>query len=91
MEKKLIGRCNNKGVIHLYPKGYRFHQELMLSWKEDEIKFFIMCRARAALIHEVLHIKYLKKELKVRELTRKYFKALIQLKNILNPLLFLQN
>ena len=77
----LAGKCNNKGVICLYPKGVGFCKKLMLNWRKDKVKFYIKCRARAALIHEVLHIKYLDKEFKVRELTRKYFKAFIRLKN----------
>ena len=75
---RLIGKCNNKGVICLYPKGIRFWQKRMPKWREDEITFYIKCRARAALIHEVLHTKYLHKEGKVRELTRKYVNAFLQ-------------
>lgn len=35
---------------------------------------YVTSRAKAALIHELLHIKYLSDENKVRKLTRKYFK-----------------
>jgi hypothetical protein len=77
---RLIGKCNNKGVICLYPKGISFRQEQALNWREDKIKDYVKCRARAALVHEVLHLKYLNKEVKVRELTRKYFNAFIRLK-----------
>jgi hypothetical protein len=77
---RLIGKCNNKGVICLYPKGISFRQERALNWREDKIKHYVKCRARAALVHEVLHLKYLNKEVKVRELTRKYFNAFIRLK-----------
>ena len=78
---RLAGKCNKKGVICIYPKGVRFCQELMINWREDTVKFYIQHRARATLVHEVLHIKYLGKEFTVRELTRKYFKNFIRLKN----------
>jgi len=36
-------------------------------------KQYIKNRAKAALIHELLHLKYEDNETKVRELTNKYF------------------
>jgi hypothetical protein len=78
---RLAGKCNNKGVICLYPKGISVYHKLMLNWKRDRVNFYVKCRARAALIHEVLHIKYLSQEVKVRTLTRKYFKTFIRLTN----------
>ncbi|MCJ7713343.1 hypothetical protein MUO66_02655, partial [Candidatus Bathyarchaeota archaeon] len=35
---------------------------------------YVTSRAKAALIHEILHIKYLSDEKKARALTKKYFK-----------------
>ena len=34
---------------------------------------YVRCRARAALIHEILHIKYSSDEERVRRLTKEYF------------------
>ena len=78
---RLFGKCNNKGVICLYPKEIRLRQKRALTWRENKIKNYVKCRARAALVHEVLHLKYLNKEVKVRELTRKYFNSFIMLKS----------
>ncbi|KON27098.1 hypothetical protein AC480_04850 [miscellaneous Crenarchaeota group archaeon SMTZ1-55] len=74
----LVGKCSNKGVICLYPQGIRFWRKRMPNGRKDEITFYIKCRARAALIHEILHTKYLSKEGRVRELTRKYFNAFMR-------------
>jgi hypothetical protein len=79
---RLVGKCSNKGVICLYPQRIRFWQKLMPAWREDEITFYIKCRARAALIHEVLHTKYLSREGRVRELTRKYVHAFMRYNNL---------
>ena len=75
---RLVGKCNTQGVICLYPQGIRFWQKRLPAWREDEVTFYIKCRARAALIHEVLHTKYLGREGKVRELARKYFNAFMR-------------
>ena len=75
----LAGKCRNNGVIYIYPKNIRFFQKLTQKWKKEKFKDFIMRRARAALIHELLHIKYLEKEQRVRKLTRKYFEMFIRL------------
>jgi len=77
---RLAGKCTDKGVISIYPKGVSFCQKLMIDWREDTVSFYIKCRARATLIHEILHVKYMDKEFKVRELTRKYFIAFIRRK-----------
>jgi len=70
----LAGKCNSKGEIQLYPKKRQFFQERMKELGKQNISFFIRSRARAALIHELLHLKYLSNEKKVRELAEKYFK-----------------
>ncbi|MDQ1278841.1 MAG: hypothetical protein QG670_101 [Thermoproteota archaeon] len=69
----LVGSCNSKGKIILYPKGPEFCQGPMLRLGRENAKYYVKSRARAALIHELLHLKYEHDEEKVRELTRKYF------------------
>jgi hypothetical protein len=75
----LAGHCNtDKGRILIYPKTLKFCQELMQECGKDKFKSYAGGRARAALIHELLHLKYAKDEEKVRELTREYFTAYAQ-------------
>jgi len=71
--KALAGRCNRKGVILLFPKIWRFLQKKARNHGNDDVCFYIKSRARAALIHEILHLKYEDNEHEVRRLTRKYF------------------
>lgn len=70
----LAGRCSRKGKIILYPKGPEFCHGPLQKLGRENAKYYIRIRARAALIHELLHLKYKCDEAKVRELTRKYFK-----------------
>jgi hypothetical protein len=46
----------------------------MKEFGKENVSFFIKCRARATLIHELLHLKYVSDEEKVREFAEKYFK-----------------
>jgi hypothetical protein len=69
----LAGRCNSEGKILLYPKRLEFCREKVQELGRENLDFYIKSRARAALIHELLHIKYVSDEEKVRELTEKYF------------------
>jgi len=69
----LAGKCNSKGKIHLYPKGLKFFRKKMQEFGKENVNFYIKSRARATLIHELLHLKYVSDEEKVRELTEKYF------------------
>jgi hypothetical protein len=79
----LAGRCNHKlGVIHLFPKRRKFLQKKMANCEKDRVHFYIKSRARAALIHELLHVKYESNERKVRQLTRKYFNIFVRRQNI---------
>lgn len=72
--KSLAGRCNrNDGVIHIFPKKQSFLKKKLEKHKKQKIRFYLKSRARAALIHELLHIKYEDDESKVRQLTKKYF------------------
>jgi hypothetical protein len=69
----LAGKCNSKGEIRLYPKKRDFFRTQMKEFGKENVRFFIRSRARAALIHELLHLKYVSDEEKVRELAEKYF------------------
>jgi hypothetical protein len=75
----LAGHCNtNMGRIQIYPKTLKFCQGLMQECGKDKFKSYAGSRARAALIHELLHLKYADDEEKVRELTREYFAVFAQ-------------
>jgi hypothetical protein len=80
--KALAGRCNHEGVILLFPKKRGFLQKKVGDHGKDNVWFYIKSRARAALIHELLHVKYEGNESKVRQLTRKYFDTFIRHLNI---------
>jgi hypothetical protein len=69
----LAGKCNSRGQIRIYPKRLEFCQKQMQEFGKKNVKFYIKGRAKAALIHELLHLKYASDEKKVRELTKKYF------------------
>lgn len=74
----LAGKCNAKnGEIRIYPKKLEFCRKLIQKFGKEKIFSYIKNRAKAALIHELLHLKYLNDEEKVRELTRKYFIILL--------------
>ena len=75
--KSLAGRCNGEGVILIFPKRRSFLQKKMQVHKKEKIRFYLKSRARAALIHELLHLKYESNESKVRQLTKKYFSIFI--------------
>jgi len=69
----LAGKCNSKGEILLYPKKLDFFRERVKELGRENVSFFIRSRARATLIHELLHLKYVSDEEKVREFAEKYF------------------
>ncbi|UCC58842.1 MAG: hypothetical protein JSW14_02780 [Candidatus Bathyarchaeum sp.] len=69
----LVGKCNNRGVVFLYPEKYVSTQKKMKKLGLLEFKIYIKWRAIAALIHELLHFKYKGNEARVKELTKKYF------------------
>lgn len=78
--KSIAGRCNSKGIIRIFPKRQKFLKKKLQNHKE-KTHFYIRSRAMAALIHEILHIKYEGNEHKVRKLTKKYFKIFIHHQN----------
>ena len=69
----LAGKCNSRGEIRLYPKQLEFFREKMQEFEKENVNFYIKSRAMASLIHELLHLKYVSNEGKVRKLTEKYF------------------
>ena len=75
--KSVAGRCNNEGVILIFPKKRSFLQKKLQDHKKEKVRFYLKSRARAALIHELLHLKYESNESKVRQLTKKYFSIFI--------------
>lgn len=77
----LAGKCKSEGKIFLYPKRLEFCREKTQELGKENVKFYIKSRARAALIHELLHLKYESDEEKVRELTRRYFNIFIKHKH----------
>ncbi len=79
--KSVAGRCNNEGVILIFPKKRSFLQKKLKDHKKEKVRFYLKSRAMAALIHELLHIKYDSNESKVRQLTKKYFNTFIRHQN----------
>ena len=75
----LAGRWS-KGKIFIFPKSLGFLRKKMQDWKKEKIRFYMESRAKATLIHELLHTKYHNEE-KVRKLTKKYFNIFIQKQN----------
>jgi hypothetical protein len=75
----LAGNCNtDRGKIQIYPRSLKFCQELMEELGKDKFILYAGSRARAALIHELLHLKYVNDEERVRELTKEYFAVFTQ-------------
>lgn len=68
----LAGRCNSKGEIYIFPKRRDLCRKLKSKLGKEKILCYIRKRAKAALIHELLHLKYSCDEKKVRRLTREY-------------------
>lgn len=70
----VAGKCNTtQGRIRIYPKTIKFCQTFKQKFGRNNLLTYAGNRARAALIHEVLHLKYAKDEKKVRELAKAYF------------------
>ncbi len=69
----LAGRYKSRGAILIFPKRFKFCQELEREYGKEKALAYIENRAQAALLHELLHAKYASDEEKVRKLTREYF------------------
>src|SRR4030065_846905 len=65
--KGLAGNCNTtRGNIRIYPKTMKFCREFTQKFGQYTLLMYAGSRARAALIHELLHLKYETDEKKVR-------------------------
>ena len=74
----LAGRISRKGEIYIYPKKKELCKRLMREFEKDNVYFYIKARAMAALIHELLHLRYASDENMVRRKTEKYFQIFIR-------------
>ena len=70
---KLAGKWNKHGNIFIFPKSYEFYKKLEKKHGRKTAHSYVKCRARATLIHEILHAKYSSDEDKVRKLTESYY------------------
>jgi hypothetical protein len=74
----IAGKCNTiKGKIRIYPKPLKFCDTFRKEYGQYLLVEYAGNRARAALIHELLHLKYRSDEVGVRKLTEEYFSRLI--------------
>ena len=72
--KGIAGNCDTaRGRIRIYPKTTKFCQIFKQKFGRNTLLAYAGNRARAALIHELLHLKYTVDEKKVRELAKDYF------------------
>jgi hypothetical protein len=70
----VAGKCNTaRGRIRIYPKTMKFCQVFKQEFGRNNLLAYAANRARATLIHELLHLKYEEDEKTVRELAKKYF------------------
>jgi hypothetical protein len=69
----LIGKCNPQGEVFLYPKKLAVCKKKFQKMNPEGFRKYVEGRARASLIHELLHLKYENDENKVKRLTKKYF------------------
>ena len=75
----VAGKCNTaRGRILIYPKTIKFCQIFKQKFGRSNLLAYAGNRARASLMHELLHLKYAKDEKTVRELTKEYFCILMQ-------------
>lgn len=74
----IAGKCNiANGEIRIYPKPLKFCHSFRKEYGQYLLVEYAGNRARAALIHELLHLKYGGDELGVRKLTKQYYFQLI--------------
>ena len=77
----IVGKCDTfRGRIRIYPKTFHYCSEFRKKYGKDYLFTFVGNRARAALIHELLHLKYISDEKKVQELTDIYFSTYMKKK-----------
>jgi hypothetical protein len=72
--KGIAGKCDiSRGRIRIYPKTMKFCQIFTQKFGRNTLLVYAGNRARAALIHELLHLKYIEDEKTVRALAKDYF------------------
>jgi hypothetical protein len=72
--KGIAGNCDTtRGRIRIYPKTVTFCQIFKREFGRNSLLVYAVNRARAALIHELLHLKYVADEKTVRERAKDYF------------------
>jgi len=72
--KGIAGKCDTvRGRIRIYPKTTKFCQTFKQKFGRDTLLVYAGNRARVALIHELLHLKYIADEKTVRALAEDYF------------------
>jgi diadenosine tetraphosphate (Ap4A) HIT family hydrolase len=77
--KSVAGKCNTvRGRIQIYPKTMKFCQTFKQRFGRNTLLVYAGNRARAALIHELLHLKYIADEKTVRALAKDYFCSFTQ-------------
>jgi hypothetical protein len=75
----IAGKCNTvNGKIRIYPKSLKFCDAFRKEYGQFLLVEYAGNRARAALIHELLHLKYGSDEVGVRKLTKQYYSQLIE-------------
>jgi hypothetical protein len=75
----IAGKCNTiNGKIRIYPKPLKFCDAFRKEYGQYLLVEYAGNRARAALIHELLHLKYRSDEIGVRKLTKEYYSQLIK-------------
>jgi hypothetical protein len=75
----IVGRCNTfRGRIRIYPKTFNFCHAFRKKFGKNYFSAFVSNRARATLIHELLHMKYVSDEETVQKLTDSYFSVYLQ-------------
>lgn len=79
--KGIAGQCDPvRGRIQIYPKTSSFCKLFKRKFGRKALLLYAGNRARAALIHELLHLKYMEDEKTVRALAQEYFRILTQKK-----------
>jgi hypothetical protein len=75
----IAGKCNTiNGKIRIYPKPLKFCDAFRKEYGQYLLVEYAGNRARAALIHELLHLKYGSDEVGVRKLTKAYYYQLVK-------------
>jgi hypothetical protein len=81
----IVGKCDTfRGRIRIYPKSFNYCYAFRKKYGKNYLFSFVGNRARAALIHELLHLKYTRDEKKVQELTGIYFSAYMKKQPVKN-------